>query len=80
MVVIMGTGSVVFVQKDGVLHRIGGLGYLFDEGGNGYSLGRDVLRAVMAAEDGSGNPTALSGLFGSANRKGLRPCLPAGIL
>lgn len=77
MVVIMGTGSVVFVQKDGVLHRIGGLGYLFDEGGNGYSLGRDVLRAVMAAEDGSGNPTALSGLFArQTGKSSALACLP----
>lgn len=57
--VIMGTGSVAFVQKDGVMHRIGGLGYLFDNGGNGYCLGRDVIRAAICAEDGSGEETVL---------------------
>ena len=60
--VILGTGSVAFVQKNGALHRIGGLGYLFDNGGNGYSIGRDVLRAVLTAEDGSGHPTRLTDL------------------
>jgi len=57
--VIMGTGSVAFVQKDGVMHRIGGLGYLFDNGGNGYCIGRDVIRAALTAEDGSGEETVL---------------------
>lgn len=57
--VIMGTGSVAFAQKDGVKHRIGGLGYLFDNGGNGYSLGRDAIHAAISAEDGSGEETLL---------------------
>lgn len=57
--VIMGTGSVAFVQKDGVMHRIGGMGYLFDNGGNGYCLGRDAIRAALCAEDGSGEETVL---------------------
>lgn len=57
--VIMGTGSVAFVQKEGVMHRIGGLGYLFDNGGNGYCIGRDVIRASLTAEDGSGEETVL---------------------
>ena len=59
MAVIMGTGSVAFVQKHGALHRIGGLGYLFDNGGNGYCIGRDVIRAALTAEDGSGEATIL---------------------
>ena len=56
---IMGTGSVAFVQKDGAMHRIGGMGYLFDNGGNGYCLGRDAIRAALCTEDGSGEETAL---------------------
>ena len=55
----MGTGSVAFAVRDGVAHRIGGLGYLFDNGGNGYSLGRDAIRAAICAEDGSGEETLL---------------------
>lgn len=48
--VIVGTGSVAFVQENGVLHRIGGFGYLFDEGGNGYSIGRDAIAEVLWRE------------------------------
>ena len=57
--VIMGTGSSAYVQKDGVSTRLGGFGYLFDKGGNGYSIGRDVIRAALCAEDGTGVKTAL---------------------
>lgn len=57
--IIMGTGSVAFVQKGGVTYRVGGLGYLFDNGGNGYCIGRDVIRAALTAEDGSGEETVL---------------------
>ena len=57
--VIMGTGSVAFVQKDGEMHRIGGMGYLFDNGGNGYCMGRDAIHAALCAEDASGEQTLL---------------------
>lgn len=57
--VIMGTGSVAFVQKSGAMHRIGGMGYLFDNGGNGYCMGRDAIRAALCGEDGSGEQTLL---------------------
>ncbi len=57
--VIMGTGSVAFVQKNGVADRLGGFGYRFDNGGNGYSIGRDAIRAAMCAEDGTGDATLL---------------------
>ena len=57
--VIMGTGSVAFAQENGAMHRIGGLGYLFDNGGNGYSIGRDAIRAALCVEDGSGEQTLL---------------------
>lgn len=74
--VIVGTGSVAFVQKDGELHRIGGFGYLFDEGGNGYAVGRDAITETLWREQlgedvgvlGSlvlkqaGTPTALEAL------------------
>ena len=42
---IAGTGSVCFVRCGGVLHRIGGWGYLIDGGGGGYDIGRDALSA-----------------------------------
>lgn len=51
--VIAGTGSIAFVQKDGALSRVGGYGYLIDEGGNGFSLGQAAIRAALLAEEGS---------------------------
>lgn len=57
---IAGTGSVCFARRDGVLHRIGGWGYLLDKGGSGYDLGRDALDAVLRAHDGRGETTALT--------------------
>ena len=48
---ICGTGTALFVQKDGVEHRVGGWGYLFDRGGSAYDLGRDAIRATLAAEE-----------------------------
>lgn len=60
VVVIAGTGSVIFVKNNDKMTRIGGWGYLFDKGYNGYYLGTEVIRAVMAHEDGIGRPTTLT--------------------
>ena len=51
VVVIMGTGSIAFVQHGGVRQRIGGWGYLIDSGGSGYNLGRDALEAAYRFSD-----------------------------
>ena len=56
---IMGTGSVVFAKTPSEFRRLGGWGYLFDNGFSGYAIARDGLMAALAAEDGSGEPTAL---------------------
>ena len=48
---ICGTGTALFVQRDGKEHRVGGWGYLFDRGGSAYDLGRDAIRATLAAEE-----------------------------
>lgn len=60
---IMGTGSVTFVQHRGESIRLGGYGYLFDEGGNGYTIGRDAILACLKAEEGSGETTVLRELL-----------------
>ena len=39
---------------------VGGYGYLIDDGGSGYALGRDILTAVVRAADGRGPATALT--------------------
>ena len=66
-VLIAGTGSVCF-GKDGQgrSFRAGGYGYLIDDGGSGYAIGRDILTAVARAHDGRGPETCLTEVvFGS---------------
>ena len=62
-VLIAGTGSIC-VGRDGAgnLYRVGGRGYLIDDEGSGYAIGRDILSAVMRAEDGRAVPTCLTEL------------------
>ena len=60
---IMGTGSSGIIQKNGVLTRIGGFGYLFDQGGSGYDVAAQAIRAALMAEDGTGAQTALLDAF-----------------
>lgn len=58
--VILGTGICAFVQKDKKHIRVAGWGYLIDNGGSGYNLGRDALNAYFCAIDGTGRQTALT--------------------
>lgn len=60
-VLVAGTGSIC-CGRDGGGHttRVGGRGYLIDDEGSGYALGRDILMAVVRAEDGRAAPTALT--------------------
>jgi glucosamine kinase len=51
-VVYAGTGSVAaFVDAQGTLHRAGGRGVTVDDGGGGYWIAREALRAVWREED-----------------------------
>ena len=61
--VIMGTGFIVYALNEDFRKRIGGWGQFFDEGGSGYTLGRDAVTAVLCEGDGSGKPTALTALL-----------------
>ena len=56
---IMGTGSSVFAYDGQSLHRAGGWGYLFDLAGGGFDIGREVLRACLAHDDGMGQASLL---------------------
>ncbi len=58
--VILGTGISLFARSGGALTRVGGWGYLFDDGGSGYNLGRDAIAAHFRAYDGSGGATLIS--------------------
>ena len=59
----LGTGICAFIQKDRRFSRVGGWGYLIDDGGSGYNLGRDALNAYFCALDGTGPATLLSELI-----------------
>ena len=62
-ILIAGTGAVCFGRnKAGNPFRTGGYGYLIDDGGSGYALGRDILAAVVRAFDGRGPATCLTDL------------------
>ncbi|MBQ7976309.1 MAG: XRE family transcriptional regulator [Clostridia bacterium] len=59
IVVIMGTGSVVYAQSDGEHFRVGGYGYLIGDAGSGFAFGRDAIRAALQYEDGIAQNTLL---------------------
>lgn len=60
---IAGTGTVAARVMDGRLERVaGGNGWLLGDAGSGYWIGHQVARAVIAALDDQGPPTALAAL------------------
>lgn len=60
IILIAGTGSVCYgMDGMGGEARTGGWGYLIDDEGSGYALGRDVLAAIAQAEDGRIPPTCM---------------------
>ena len=63
VLVIMGTGFIVYAISGTDRKRISGWGQLFDDGGSGYTLGQDAIAAVLCAGDGSGAPTLLTDLL-----------------
>lgn len=63
VLVIMGTGFIVYALNGDVKQRISGWGQFFDDGGSGYTLGRDAITAVLCASDGSGEKTVLTNLL-----------------
>lgn len=55
-----GTGTVVVGRtQDGRVLQVGGIGYMFGDGGGGADLGRSAVRSVLMAEQGAREPTAL---------------------
>ncbi len=64
---IMGTGIVAFSQKDGVKKRFSGWGYLFDDGGSAYNIGRDGLAAYFEGLSGMAPSTAMTQYFHKEN-------------
>lgn len=61
VIVVAGTGSVIFGQNRAGEHRmIGGWGIALGDEGSGNWIGREAVRAVMAADDGIGPETGLT--------------------
>jgi N-acetylglucosamine kinase-like BadF-type ATPase len=63
MTVISGTGSVVFVQQDEQLMRLGGWGHLLDHAGSAYDMGREAIRTALTEEDLKKSPSVLTRLL-----------------
>jgi glucosamine kinase len=58
---VAGTGSSAFgLSDDGRTLTTGGWGYLLGDEGSAFYAGRAALMAVAAADDGTGQPTALT--------------------
>jgi len=51
MLVISGTGSVVFLRKNGTLLRAGGWGHILGDGGSAYFTGLCALRTIVNLRD-----------------------------
>jgi N-acetylglucosamine kinase-like BadF-type ATPase len=79
IIVISGTGSVSYGENAlGENHRAGAYGYLIDDAGSGYGVGRAALAAVLRASDGTGEPTALTGaLLGHLGMDSVADIVPA---
>lgn len=63
MAVISGTGSVAFVKKGTEYKRIGGWGYLLDNAGSAYDIGREAIRTALHEEDMKKVPSQLSNML-----------------
>jgi len=62
-ILIAGTGSIAYGRNGhGDTHRAGGFGHLIDDEGSGYSIGRDLLSAVVRSSDGREEPTVITDL------------------
>lgn len=79
---IAGTGSSALAKsRDGAVCLVGGWGYLIDDGGSGYALGRDALAYVARLDDERHdlvrNPFAAAVLSaaGATDAAGLKPLL-----
>ena len=64
IVVIAGTGSVAYGENaQGQTKMAGAYGYLIDDAGSGYGVGRAMLAAVLHAQDDTGPATFLTDLI-----------------
>ncbi|MBQ7164562.1 MAG: hypothetical protein IJR61_04465 [Clostridia bacterium] len=71
-IAVIGTGSVCVVRKNGNVRDFGGGGYLIDDALSGFDLGREVLHAVLCADDGIFGKTILTELFNKKTGENIR--------
>ena len=65
--VIAGTGSIACGRdREGRMMRAGGWGYLLGDEGSGFWIGREAVRAVLAASEGWGERTVLGDTLAEA--------------
>ncbi len=61
VIVTAGTGSIAYGRNsEGEEARIGGWGWMLGDEGSGYWIGREAVRAVLAAWEGTGPETILT--------------------
>lgn len=70
-VIIMGTGIVALSRKSEYIHRIGGWGYMIDDGGSGYCLGSAALNAAFKFVDGRGGSRTIAEIIEKKLNKSL---------
>lgn len=63
ILIIMGTGFILYVLDGDKRQRISGWGQFFDEGGSGYTIGRDAITAALCELDKSGEKTLITPLL-----------------
>lgn len=51
LVLIAGTGSVAYAERDGVGYRAGGYGYLLGDEGSGFAIGSAAIRMLLRSYD-----------------------------
>ena len=63
IIIIAGTGSVGYaMDREGQSHRAGGWGHIIDDGGSGYRIGMDAIKAVFMALDHRSEETILTNM------------------
>ena len=71
-IVIIGTGCVGAVKKNGKIKDIGGGGYLVDCGISGFDLGSEVLNVALCVEDGRIEKSVIADLFYERAKESVR--------
>lgn len=54
------TGSVVYAYNCGSLSRYGGWGYMLENGGSAFGIGREALKTVLEEREGYGNHSLIT--------------------